>query len=103
MGKVSGEQILFGILAYLGILVLIPLLLKKDDKFIHHHSKQGLVLLIAWIAIGIFTMVPLIGWIFGPLIYLVLIVFWIIAIIKVATGQLWVLPIIGKFADKLKI
>lgn len=103
MGKVNHEQILFGILAYLGILVLIPLLMKKDDTFIHHHSKQGLVLLIAWIAVGIFTMVPIIGWILGPIITLVLIIFWIMAIINVVTGKTSVLPIIGEFANKLKI
>ena len=31
---VSGEQKLFALLSYLGILVLIPLLVKKKDKFV---------------------------------------------------------------------
>ena len=36
-----------GVLAYLGLLVLVPLLAAKDSKFARFHSNQGLVLLIA--------------------------------------------------------
>ncbi len=31
-------------IGYLGILFLIPLLAKKDNKFCQHHGKQGAVL-----------------------------------------------------------
>lgn len=35
------------VISYLGILCLVPLLTKKDDKFTQFHAKQGLALLIA--------------------------------------------------------
>ena len=101
--KPTGEQMLFGVLAYLGILVLIPLLLKKDDDFIHWHAKQGLVLLIAYVVVWVFTMVPIIRWILGPIISLILFVFAIIAIVQVLMGNQWQLPLLGKYADKFNV
>jgi hypothetical protein len=41
------DGMVFAIVAYIGILCLLPLLLKKDNKFALHHGKQGLVLFIA--------------------------------------------------------
>ena len=38
---------LMAILAYLGILVIIPILAAKESKFARFHSNQGLILLIA--------------------------------------------------------
>ena len=103
MAKVTGEQMLFGILSYLGILVLIPLLVKKDDKWVNGHAKQGLMFLIVWVAVGIFTVIPIIGWIIGPILMLILVIVWIIAIIKVLTGAEYQLPIVGKYAASWKI
>ncbi len=103
MSKPTGEQIVFGILAYLGILVLIPLLVKKDDDFIHFHAKQGLVLLIVWIAVWIVTLVPFIGWVIGPLFSIVVAIVSLIAIIKVLMGQKWEIPVVCTYADKLNV
>ena len=44
--KTSDNDKLMGVLAYLGILVLIPLLAAKDSKFAQFHAKQGLTLFI---------------------------------------------------------
>ena len=56
---------LFGVLSYLPILVLIPLLIKKDDDFVHFHAKQGLIMLVILISISVISMVPIIGWLIG--------------------------------------
>ena len=37
------------VLAYLGLLALIPLLTEKDDKEVQWHAKHGLVQFFAWI------------------------------------------------------
>ena len=42
-----------GILAYLGILVLVPIFAAKESPFARFHANQGLVLLIAEAAYGI--------------------------------------------------
>lgn len=94
---------IFSIFAYIGILVLIPLLAAKDSKFGRFHSNQGLVLLIADIVVGIFTgllgLIPYVGIVFsiiGGLLGLCALALMIIGIINVANGQAKDLPIIGK-------
>lgn len=107
MEKVTGEQILFGILSYLGILVIIPLLMKKDDKFVYFHAKQGLVWLIftiaVWIVAFIIGFVPFIGWLISILLWLGVLAIFIVLVVKVVTGEMWELPILGEYAKKLKI
>ena len=55
------EGKIFAVIGYLGILCLIPLLFKKDNKFALFHGKQGLVLFLGWIAVGIVMMIPVLG------------------------------------------
>lgn len=91
------------ILSYLGILVIIPLLVAKDDDFVLYHSKQGLVLLIAGV-IGMFVgAVPIIGWLLAPFITLAWLIFIILGIMNVLRNEKKELPIIGKYADKFNI
>ncbi len=103
MGKPTGEQIVFGILSYGWVLVLIPLLIKKDDDFVHFHAKQGLIMLIAWIGGAILSILPFFGWIIGLLSYAVLGIVSLIAIIKVFMGEKWEIPVVSTYADKLNI
>ncbi|MBU3925064.1 hypothetical protein KJ854_03955 [Patescibacteria group bacterium] len=86
---------LWALLGYLGILVLIPLLAKKDSKFAQFHAKQGLVMFI----IGFFLWIPIVGWLAA----IAWIFIWIIAVIKVLQGQYWKAPVIGDFAQKINI
>lgn len=99
---------ILGILAYLGILVLIPILAGKGSKYARFHANQGLVLLIAEIAYSIaygilssilfmisFSLsiiVSLLG-----LVSFVFLVLAIIGIINVVNSKAKELPIIGKF------
>ena len=91
------------ILSYLGILVLVPLLVAKDDEFAQYHAKQGLVLLIAGV-IGMFVgAVPIIGWILIPFISLACLVLAILGIVNVLKGKKKELPVIGKYGKQFKI
>jgi uncharacterized membrane protein len=97
---------IFGILAYLGILFLVPLLAAKDSPFAKYHANQGLVLFLLWIVIGIVifvldiivAMLPgflgFVSVIFG-LFYLAPLVLLIIGIINAAAGKCVPLPVIG--------
>ncbi len=89
------------VLAYLGILSLIPLLTVKDSDFVKWHAKQGLVL-----GGGFFVVMTILGFL-GPLAlancvlfpgYLVLMVF---GIMKAMAGTRWRIPLIADVADKL--
>jgi len=85
----------FSAIGYLGILFLVPLLAKPDNKFCRAHAKQGLILFVAWIICGI---IPFVGWFIGwPIIFVLA----IIGLVKAAQGQFWKVPWLGDIAAKL--
>lgn len=94
-----------GILAYFGILVLIPIFAAKDSPFARFHANQGLVLFIAEIILSIISSVlnyALYGTgasvIISVLISLVSIFIAVIAIMGIvhaAKGETKPLPVIG--------
>jgi uncharacterized membrane protein len=107
--KTSDNDKLMGVLAYLGILVLIPLLAAKDSKFAQFHAKQGLTLfagevilfVLNWIVtiilfssfagLGIGSLLSLVLWVIG----VGFLVLSIIGIINVVNGEQKPLPLIG--------
>ncbi len=89
---------IMGVLAYLGILVLVPLLSAKDSPFAQYHANQGLVLLIAGVIVGAASAFPIIGWfIVGPIGGILLFILAIMGIINAANGEMKPLPLIGQY------
>lgn len=99
------------ILAYLGILFLIPMFVNKESKFTKFHVNQGIVLCIFSVAgsivfsiLGtIVSFIPFVGFLIGLVISLislaysiVIFVFMILGIINTCTGKAKELPLIGK-------
>jgi len=110
--SLTSEEIVFSIMAYIGLLVVVPLVsdIKDKSEFVRFHTKQGLMLLISAVAVligfGILTEIPFLGVLFIPisiLAYIGLIAVWIIAIIKTIKGEKWLLPLVGEIADKWNI
>ena len=99
----SDQSLFMGLLCYLGILVIIPLLASKKNPFVKFHIKQGLVLFICeavlWVATKMFwPLMPLI-WI----LQLVVFVLAVIGIVNVVQKKNKELPLVGKFAKSIKI
>jgi uncharacterized membrane protein len=97
---------IFGIIAYLSILCLVPILAAKESPFAKYHANQGLVLflleIVIWIAlfvIGIIlAMLPAgLGFLSAvfALLYLVPLALLIYGIINAAAGKCVPLPVIG--------
>lgn len=97
-----------GVLAYLGILVLVPIFAAKESRFARYHANQGLVLAIVEVAyalvVSILTAIlTVISWrvaltmstIFG-LVWLGFLALIIIGIINAASGKMKPLPVFGK-------
>ena len=101
---VEGQKnIGMGVLCYLGILILVPLLTyAKNEAFVKFHLKQGIVLIIASIAISVVNIIPVIGQIISILGGVVVFVLWIMGIINATGGQEKELPIIGKYGSNFK-
>ena len=100
--KAEGNK-LIAILSYIGVLCLIPLLTKKDDEFVFFHAKQGLVLFIAEVITAFVAAIPFLGWVIAPLASLLWIILSIVGIINVLGEKTKELPILGKYAAKIKI
>lgn len=86
-------------LSYLGLLCLIPLLVKKDSKFALFHAKQGLVMAIGWF-LGSFLYIVF-G--LGFLVHLALLILSIMGLVNVNEGKMKKLPVIGDLAEKFNI
>ena len=84
------------ILSYLGILFVIPMLLKPKSEFVKFHVKQGLVLTIGWF-IGM-VLYPVMG--LGFLVHVAIVVLSIMGIMNVSEGNTKKLPVVGDLADK---
>lgn len=92
---ISANKVM-AILAYIGILVLIPLFAAKESKFARFHTNQGLILFICNIVIYFISLIPglkAICWILS----VAALVFAIIGIIGAAKGETKELPLIGKY------
>src|ERR1700733_6223614 len=94
----KGNELVMAILAYIGILVVIPYLVSKDDPFVKFHIKQGLVLLcieiVVWIA-------GVIAWMLWPLLDIVNLATLILSIIGIITATQHkekALPIVGQYS-----
>jgi uncharacterized membrane protein len=100
-------------IGYLGILFLIPLLAKKENKFCQFHGKQGavlfgmevigaIVLIILSVVLGF---VPCAGWAVSLVLWLA---FWVCALglsiwglVMALKGEYWKMPVIAPLAEKL--
>lgn len=96
------------ILAYFGILVLVPLFGAKESKFARFHTNQGILLCIAslalWVVLQILASILLsiswrMLWLVSvlSLLWIVILVLAIIGIINAANGKAKELPVIGKY------
>jgi len=96
------EGKIFAVIGYLGILCLVPLIFKRENKFALFHAKQGLVLFLAEIAAWIIMMIPVLGLI-GLLGIFVFAVISLIAMIQALMGNYWKIPVIADLSDKFNI
>lgn len=94
------------VLSYIGILCLIPLLAAKESKYAQFHAKQGLVLFIVWVILGVLYAIPgvnvvmfFIGWI----LWLLLAILAIMGIVNSLQGKYWKMPVLGGMAEKINI
>ncbi|MCH5266021.1 MAG: hypothetical protein J1F02_08990 [Lachnospiraceae bacterium] len=103
----------YGVLAYLGLLFLVPLFAAKDSLYARFHTNQGLVLFLSEIILTIAGQIigfvfrtiitvltlGLLGWIIPTIINfavsVVCLVYTILGIVNACSGEPKKLPIIG--------
>ncbi len=100
--RFSKEEIIDGkmyaLLAYLSILCIIPLILKKNNPFVLAHGKQGLVLFVGEVAIFVLSII--VPWAYNPVMFVLMIFsFW--GMVAVLRGQMVDLPAVAGIAEKI--
>jgi uncharacterized membrane protein len=99
---------MMAVLAYIGILVLVPIFAVPNSKFARYHANQGLILFVAEVAYGIAysilaAILTAISWVLGlfvsllGLVGLVFLVLAVMGIMNAINGKAKELPIIGKY------
>lgn len=111
----SSNRTIMIVLAYLGLLALIPLLVEKDDREVQWHAKHGLVLLVAEVAVfivlsifgtivGHIPVIGCLGALAGALLWFLLmigiLVVHVMCIVKGLNGERFTLPYISQYADR---
>ena len=97
------EGKIFALLSYLGILCLVPLLFKKENKFALFHGKQGLVIFLGEVAAGMVNIIPILGQILCVLGMVLFGILSLLGILKSLMGEYWKIPVISDIAEKIKI
>jgi len=94
-------------IAYISVLCFVPLLTKKNSPFAQFHAKQGLVLFISeivwWVLSFGLAFIPILGLMLIWLVNLGFIVLSLIGIIRALNGEKWKMPVLGNWAEKIKI
>ncbi|MBF0585014.1 MAG: hypothetical protein HQL80_12390 [Magnetococcales bacterium] len=89
-----------GMLSYLGVLCLIPLIFSHNDPFVHFHSRQGLVLWI-WGVLAIFSLhIPVLGAFFFSSSVFFITLLTLVGLLSVMLSRTWRIPVIGALAGK---
>lgn len=126
MEKGRGRGRVLSALGYIPLLCFLPLFLERRDEFAQFHGRQGLVLLVAWVLtwlvlwiVGrvfgdILSHTPLIGVIFfgvgwliervvGWILYLFYLVLMVVGIVEAALGKRWRMPVLGAYAERIRL
>ena len=94
------EGKIFAMMGYLWILCIVPLVLKKENKFVLNHGRQGLVIFIGVVAVVIFSII--FEWLLRPGLFLFgILSLW--GILTVLCGKDLKIPFIRDCADKINL
>ncbi len=92
---------LFAIFSYLSFLCIIPLVFKKDNAFVLHHAKQGLIIFVGEVAV--FVVHIILGMWLYQLGMAILFSLSFVGIIAVFQGKYTKLPVIYKAASAITL
>ncbi len=91
----------FAVLAYIGILFLVPLLAAKESPFARYHTNQGILLFLTAVGLGIggtiLSFIPFLGCIISLGAWICILVLMVMGVINAISGKYKPLPLIGKY------
>ena len=89
------KNMVMAILAYFGILILVPALTDaKNSPYVRFHMNQGLVLTLFSVGFGILAAIPFVR--FVSIASIVIFAFQIVGIVYAARGEMKEVPLLGR-------
>lgn len=93
---------LWAVIAY--FIFFLPLLTEhKNNPYVKFHTQQAIVLFIAFVAQAVIGIVPVVGWIAAPVLFVISIVLLIIGVVNAVSGKEKELPLIGTYGKKFNL
>lgn len=80
---------------FIGVLFFLPLVCCKDSPYGKFYANQGLLLFLLSLAASVVLVIPILGWIAGPIIGIVTLVFAIMNAVNANKGIRKGIPILG--------
>lgn len=90
-------------ISYIGFLFLLPLFLLRKSEFAQFHARQGFVLFMTGVVLSMVAFVPLFGFLIALIGWPLLILIGINGIVQAAYGKKWIVPILGEYAQKIRL
>ena len=89
------------LMAYMGVLCLVPLVLNRNDDYVNFHTRQGLALWLSEAVAAFALVLPVIGRFFFTFTMVVCVFFSIAGIVGVFLEKAWRFPFFGSLAERL--
>ncbi|MDD5431518.1 MAG: hypothetical protein PHO70_00805 [Candidatus Omnitrophica bacterium] len=91
----------FAIISYMSFLCVISLLLKKENKFVLFHAKQGLALFVLEVASFILSVIPIFNWLIGSIGFAIFMLMSLWGIYGVLKGRCNRIILVSNIAEKI--
>ena len=101
-GSIADESRAAMIMAYLPFLCFVPLLSMKDNREVLFHARQGVMLFLIELAAALFLVDAISDIIFKGVLFSALILS-VAGIYFASKGQRYRLPVVGDWAEKLRL
>lgn len=94
------EERVYAAMAYLAVLVVVPLLVRRGDPYVAFHARQGLVILIGYaVALLLSSVLPRVG----SLLFMLLMLASVVGLVNALIGRQWRIPLVGQAAQMFRI
>jgi uncharacterized membrane protein len=91
-------------LSYLGVFItgVIFLILEQRNKFVRFHAIQSIIIFgFLFIASGVLSQIPYVGWFFSLIFGVLIFVLWIVLMVKAYQGEIYKIPVAGDIAEQI--
>lgn len=89
---VPQDDKLLGALSYVSFVSIIMFVVKRENMFVVHHARQGIVLFVG----SLFWPIPIVGWIIAAISYVLM----VIGFIKAYNGEKYEMPVVFDLTKK---